>query len=198
MDLLDQERKSGAYCPRCDYRFTLWEATGLLAPIWSCPVCALDWRRLEVNFKQDALPLVEDDAARASTWFHATQRKGWLESAVSNDFPVHVGSEAAAIIRAIHTRHEVEGSTWWIYEMSVAKNTQIQSGVRDDAEHDWIGDLDDFEVEAGHGIDALRYLNRWEDTGSISLLIDPNFLQTVQVRTYDLRGLDRRLHQLFD
>lgn len=110
---------------------------------------------------------------RRVSWFHATTSSKWLESTleaaeVNEDFMVHVGTLEAAQERRESIDKYLDHS--FIYEVVLNDWATISEEVYED-QNDW---RDAFEYG---GFDVVRYLNRWEFPGSVSLLVRPSVLE---------------------
>lgn len=192
--------RSGLLCPACAYNFTLREASGLI-DLPTCPGCDLvnEVPAMVVRPLAQALPLLKDEVARAARWYHITQRRSWLPSVIEQDVPVYVGTELAAFTRARDDQLRERGTQfWWLHELELASNTTFRPGIEPDRENNWLLSLAELEDFAGEEVDAVRYINGYEDPGSVQLLVDPNFLQSVRITTIPTREIDRHLLRVLE
>lgn len=74
---------------------------------------------------------------------------------------------------------------FYLWQVTLNIEAILSDAILED-HNDWLYDVD----ESGRktlGADAIRYLNKWESAGSISLLVDPRYLTAVRV---DEVGID--------
>lgn len=111
-----------------------------------------------------------------SRWFHATTVPNWLERVRENGALVHIGSRESAIHRSQRVTAQglrrVEDHT--LYEVIISDATVFNPVVSEDT-NDWVEDTCDMFHN------ALAYENDHEDTGVVSLLIDPAYLEVREV-----------------
>lgn len=125
--------------------------------------------------------LLDIQNAKDEFWFHATNRADWmgdlLEDTSDEDgsLPlVHVGTYDAALnIMSDKYAGLYSGSTElaYLYRVRLAPGAVIDPVLYED-ENLW----PDRTNEIGCDANAFRYVNRWEATGSISMLVDPEHL----------------------
>jgi predicted RNA-binding Zn-ribbon protein involved in translation (DUF1610 family) len=144
-----------------------------------------------VTVEGDSLHLLDEDKAREAVWYHATDMKDWHEK-VSTGWRMrpdeflfaHVGTEKAA--RDIATKKYFQynpEAVVYLYRITLKEGTVIADYIADDMMI-WEGfDIAHEEsLETAEG-DAVRYLNRWEAPGSISLLVNASKLEFMSVET---------------
>jgi hypothetical protein len=175
---------SGLSCARCGREFTHFEVSGLTR-IPECPECQdlIDLAQLTLRPSLAGMSLLDDAVARSTSWYHLTYRRGWHAGVIEAQVPVYVGSKLAALTRA----HAIakRGERWWLHELQLARNITFAPGVEaDSTDGDMITSFDELE-EHFPGVDAVRYLNIYEDPGNIALLVDPNFVQVSSSMTLD-------------
>lgn len=149
--------------------------------------------------------LLNTENAKEVIWYHSTNIVNWLETVQSGkeseyfgtdegDIPfVHVGTRGAAMHRAIELYAGVEDlyqeaketiNGAFMYAVRLKKEAIVSRHISADT-NDWpffVHDDDKKEMEG----DALRYVNRWESSGSISMLVDPQMLELVSVEVLEL------------
>ncbi|MBC9705978.1 MAG: hypothetical protein H9W81_13600 [Enterococcus sp.] len=122
---------------------------------------------------------LNDDTVRESYWYHATDGQDWMGSLLSNDIPniplVHVGTERTAL-EVILDKHIDSPHPISIFRIKLKANAVLNETIFFD-DNDWPETLKE-DRPAG---DVYRYVNRWEAAGSISLLVDPRYLEIVSV-----------------
>jgi hypothetical protein len=139
--------------------------------------------------------LLDETNVKATTWFHATDVYNWLEE-VSFDYGeededmlrpyVHLGSKEAALELA--KWKYLEGSNdgdemFYLWQVTLNMEAILADSILED-NNDWFYEVTGDTREA-MGADAVRYLNKWESAGSISLLADPRYLTMVRVDEVD-------------
>lgn len=142
--------------------------------------------------------LLDLDTAQNAVWFHSTNVKNWLErvqSGEANEYfgmedgevpYVHVGTVEAAWHRAneLYSGNCGEdtaevSSNAFMYQVRLKENAVVSRHISEDT-NDWFFLVEDKHRTKMDG-DALRYVNRWESEGSISMLVDPCALELVAV-----------------
>jgi 1,2-phenylacetyl-CoA epoxidase PaaB subunit len=122
------------------------------------------------------------DAANVknSIWYHATDRRNWIADLLNgrqgNNYPlVHVGTREAAL--AIISDQYVRRDDWiYLYAVKLASTAIVDATLYED-ENMWPSRTNDADGTAN----IFRYVNRYEATGSISLLMDPRALVVTNV-----------------
>jgi hypothetical protein len=123
--------------------------------------------------------LMRKEEVPQERWFHATKRSNWAEviqSASASErggLMVHLGNRETAMERAKDT---FWNRRFYLYEVSIAPDARVLDGIVDD-ENSWPAFKDEMEGEDAQfpefiDADAIRYVNRYEAPGSISLLVD--------------------------
>lgn len=139
-------------------------------------------------------PLLDEETVKSVTWYHATNIYNWLQEVNAEDEEedvqrpyVHLGSKEAALelakwkyLEDPHDDHE------FIYLWQVTLNVEaiLSDAILED-NNDWFYEVTD-SARKTLGGDAVRYLNKWESAGSISLLADPRYLTAVRVDDVDI------------
>lgn len=172
----------------------------LNSPLWhenievECSLCGHVNKGSQTVIPTSA-PLLKTAVAQDMVWFHATYVDDWFEK-ISNGrdmeeedgyfLYIHVGSEDAAREIANHkyfdgypSRDELK---IMLYQVRLKAGAALSSRIVNDNET-WrdFGSVTDGSKSAIGG-DAVRYLNRWESPGSISLLVDASKLELVSVK----------------
>lgn len=124
----------------------------------------------------EAVPFLQPDTIKETEWFHATRVEDWLhliQSSPQRPY-VHAGTKAAALQLAAdqyfngNPEHDEDIFLW---KLTINPNAVIAEDIVDD-ESRWNRTVQKCSREHLGG-DIQRYLNRWESSGSISLLLDP-------------------------
>lgn len=164
-------------------------------PLMECNFC---WglQKGSITVIPTSSSLLQAEVARDTIWFHSTYVENWFEKVSTGqgmeeqredgDFLyVHVGSEDAARDNANYKYFDgysfSDEPTVMLYQVKLKADAVLSSRVVNDDET-WrdFGSVVDGSKEAIGG-DAVRYLNRWESPGSISLLVDARQLELVSV-----------------
>lgn len=143
-------------------------------------------------------PLLDDENVKSVTWFHATNVYNWLEE-VSFDYGeededmlrpyVHLGSKEAALELAkwkYLEENDDENDMFYLWQVTLNVEAVLADFVLED-NNDWFYEVTDSAREA-LGANAVRYLNKWESAGSLSLLADPRYLTAVRVDEVDIEN----------
>lgn len=172
---------SGACCEQCHSPLSIQDARRRAAShVISCPKCGAPSQNggVKAVLFDDADLLHDEVATLRRVWFHATCSEDWLEEVLEadcglGDLLVHVGSYDAAVDRAIHCSTKFSDVEWHIYEIILDEATHVSPRVLADQEElapMWSSEAAGYWSPYG----ATRYVNGYEDPGSISLLVNPN------------------------
>lgn len=139
-------------------------------------------------------PLLNDATVKNVTWFHATNVYNWLEEVSfegedgDEDSPyVHLGSKEAALELAkwkYLEENDDDNDMFYLWQVTLNVEAVLADVILED-NNDWFYEVTDSARKA-LGADAVRYLNKWESAGSISLLADPRYLTAVRVDEVDI------------
>lgn len=123
--------------------------------------------------------LLDVTNAKDAVWYHATNRANWMEDLFAYErlhgsrtgFPlVHVGTLDAAT--SILSDKYVGSDDWiYLYSVKLSPTVTLDPELYED-ENMWPRRTRDINVASN----AFRYVNRYEATGSISILMDPREL----------------------
>lgn len=146
--------------------------------------------------------LLSKETAQEVRWFHATTVTSWHERLLAGfnadtenyddgTLYVHVGTEAAALDIA-HSKHLAwnGGDKVYFYELALKSDCVLSDDLLKDL-NDWFFKVTPTTKRILNG-DAIRYVNRWESCGSISLLVDPRMLEVKKVSTIDKSSITPR------
>lgn len=183
-------------CDNCGTHITKQQEMD--SPIWhevplvECSLCEGEVQPGSVTVIPSSAHLLQVDAVKDTVWYHATYVDNWFEKISTGqgmeqedgDFLyIHVGCEQASRDIALHKYFSAYGEDLdvFLYQVKLKANTELSSRVVNDNEtwRDFTSVTD--ETRAAIGGDAVRYLNRWESPGSISLLVDARQLEFVSV-----------------
>lgn len=168
-------------CPKCEKTFSDEDTDEILGAIRVTCACGHVMR-----FASDAWVIPYDkhgvlsDPANISrtTWFHVSKSSTWDETQNS---VIHVGTRQSAIDRArdMVMGNEHDGDLY-LYEVTVNPLATVSPVVFPDMVELW----DDVtEYCTGH---VTRYVNAYEDPGSISLIVNSRIATMHQVATVNV------------
>lgn len=147
-------------------------------------------RAIQVTVCPKSVHLLDETEARSMVWYHATNVADWHEK-VSTGYEMedgefvfaHIGTKEAArdIATSKYFRYDKKAEVY-LYQITLKETATLASYIADD-ETVW----SDFEIAdktslAAAKADAVRYLNRWEAPGSISLLVNASMLEFKSVK----------------
>lgn len=124
--------------------------------------------------------------------------ENWMEELLDDyEEPlVHVGTRGAALSRGRDNRDDTRKTyydTWYLYEVMLRPDTQVIPTVVFDLGEDapaLVSDLEESEEYWGGSRGVLRYVNQYENPGSISLIVDPRRLKVISKSTIAAKELD--------
>ena len=118
--------------------------------------------------KKEELLLDYKTAAKTRFWYHATTVDDWENTVKKAGIPVHIGNLNTANERA----EDIGIKTYHLYKMVLNPFASISDTVCPDLGNNWSETLESFN-EITHA-DFVRYVNNYENSGSISLYGNPN------------------------
>lgn len=175
---ISPEGFTGANC-KCGAYLTRKQTEELCYQSVKCTVCTKRINNVsELNapsISHDSKKFLDDEAVREATWYHITTDPEWASNVSENDnLPViHVGTKNAAEDRLEMIRDDLSyDAKVYMYEVKLNQGTELIPEV--------FGDGNDYQPKfarerpSEEQQKAIRYVNSWEDAGSISLLIEGN------------------------
>lgn len=184
----------GIVCPYCGASMNDPQKLKVLIQPYDevpCSSCAkpfdLEAANVELKEGDPSYKFYDDDEVRNATWYHATHLENWLgdEKAAFSYFEAHVGTEEAAFDRGIseYAIHGSRSNGFYLYEVKLAEDVTIAKEVV----------KDENGVVAYDGSDVTRYINKWEDTASISLAVNSQKLVILNKRKVEAKEAHERL-----
>jgi hypothetical protein len=163
----------------------------LEVPVLACKTCG-DAQAGCITVAPSSAHLLQPAAVKESIWYHATYVEDWFEKVSTGhgmkreagDFLyIHVGNEDASrdLADSKYFTHPVEDERIMLYQLKVKTDAELADHIFSDIETWWDYSSVTEETRKAIGGDAVRYLNRWESPGSISLLVDARQLELVSV-----------------
>ena len=177
---------SNYLCPNCgtpfskeDERSLIWNKIFWLTCSW-CLTSGLRAKDMVIEVSEACGKFSTDAGVVSSNWFHYTTERDWLETVRAADVWVHVGTRASA--EALREQREDGGKPAYSFMYTLVLETpQIAAQTATDWNR-WPTYTTENRVNGGAlqpGTDVVRYVNRWEEPGEISLLVKPEVLQVV-------------------
>lgn len=165
-------------------------------PLVECDTCPGEVQQGSITVAPDSVQFLQASAVKDAVWYHATYVDDWFNRVTTGqgmegedgDFLyIHVGSEQAARDIARDKYFSAYGGDLDVvlYQVRLKADAVLSPDVVNDDEtwRDFSSVTD--ETAETMGGDAVRYLNRWEAPGSISLLVDARQLEFVSISTLD-------------
>ena len=160
-------------------------------PVLACETCG-DAQAGCITVAPSSAHLLQKTAVKESVWYHATYVEDWFEKVSTGhgmkretgDFLyIHVGTEDASrdLADSKYFTHPRDGERIMLYKLKVKSDAVLAPSILNDIETWWDYSSVTAETNTAIGGDAVRYLNRWESPGSISLLVDARMLELVNV-----------------
>lgn len=105
------------------------------------------------------------------TWFHATTHENWGTDIITSGLSVHLGTkETALALMQARRGSKTTPFTFDLYEVSIDEESTVSNVVCPDLVNAWSSDA--WELVELTGCDFVRYVNNYENAGSISLIGD--------------------------
>jgi len=191
---------SGLSCFQCPYVLSHAEVAQLGRTLRNCPSCGVivNPHLFNVSLLPESIDLWDSANLFNQSWFHATHMENWMEELLDDyEEPlVHVGTRGAALSRGRDNRDDTRKTyydTWYLYEVMLRPDTQVIPSVVFDLGEDapaLVSDLEESEEYWGGSRGVLRYVNQYENPGSISLIVDPRRLKVISKSTIAAKELD--------
>lgn len=182
------DNRSGYACPSCGYQLTNKESILVGRNSSSVCSCGAKWQPKEMIVKviEDSLSFFDDNHTRETIWFHASRKENWLEEVLSTyDTPVvHLGTRETALARVEDYRYadkvlDIENSDeWFLYEVRL-KDGMLSPRVWEDEDTAFPYTVDEL-IDSKMSSDFVRYVNRYETPGAISLLANPECVTVIR------------------
>lgn len=119
-------------------------------------------------------------AVKTRYWYHSTTHANWEDLVKNSDVPVHLGNEEAAFERAIEHVGKTGNQDYYLYKVTLNPFARIAKNICPDLNDTWSNTMEKFKGST-KGRDFVRYVNSYEDGGSVSLYGNPNMFTVVGV-----------------
>jgi hypothetical protein len=183
------ESLSQYYCLKCSHRLPKDDVQS--QPTWKmpCPTCGVncDDGLVGVTLQPKTEPVFHKAPVLEADWYHYTTNENWSDF-VKEGNPdarvVHLGSKEAALDRKLATGDKAGR----LYKLRLKQDAVIADHVLDDdpfndEDAPLISRTDDTRKVLVSGV--TRYLNYYEDPGSMSLIANPQAFEIVEVSSVD-------------
>lgn len=169
-----QKSRSAFRCPTCGRAPTRKHEIRLISSdAAECPCGEIyDATEATVLVGQNSEKFLDLLTTRESIWWHGTHQHDWPRKPIEDPdlYYVHIGTYHAAYMRA---RQEKAA---YLHKVVLYWPTKVSPIFLKDRGW-WPQKIEGFDLA-----DAYRYVNRWESPGSISLLVDPLCIKTLEVK----------------
>lgn len=189
---MNAEAQSAFVCMSCDAPLSKSWEKALLNGLddYQC-LCGEDSQvdELDIHILPSSVQFLDARVTRESVWYHSTAVQNWDEE-VSKLRPTFVcgGNEMPSVpyvhvetLESAMTRFNDAGAdAGWLYRIRIKEEAVLAGEVYED-QNDWEQWVRTGFFEERKQCDVIRYVNRWESVGSISLIMDPRFLEVVKL-----------------
>jgi len=191
------EGVTGYGCPFCGVFYTEEQRDAQQASkSMKCFECkeAFTPENANIGVTPDGLRFFDDNVVREEAWYHATVIDDWHNRVITGinedgrkdpslSAMVHLGTLQAALDRIkFVSEFQTEGKDqeWVIHKIQLDPKIPIHATVIEDDNAEpnlvYLAQEDDWYEGGG----ATRYVNRYENEGSVSLTVNPNKLTVVE------------------
>lgn len=188
--------KGGSYCTDCFKFLPRGALSGSRADSVDCPHCGENVKAVfaGVGIESNSWQFLYPEKTRAARWFHTSSYPNWdeaLAAAPDDATPlVHLGTRESAMDRKIDIEEHPFGQyaadfggPVYIYEIELDEDVEIAEDIMQDDGYTHApsstADAGDERFEKYSARGVTRYLNFFEDHGSISLLANPKKFKVV-------------------
>lgn len=182
------DNRSGYACPSCGYQLSNEESVLVGRDDSTVCSCGAKWQPKEMVVKvtEASLPFFDDKHTRETIWFHASRKKNWLDEVLASyDIPVvHLGTREAALARvadyqyANNVLEQDDNAEWFLYEVRL-QDGLLSPRVWEDVDTAFPYTVSEL-IDSKMASDFVRYVNRYETPGTISLLANPECITVVR------------------
>jgi len=170
----DTKTTAPKMCPACSRRLNRWASWKIHVNDDSvkCPCGAwVDVYNMELGIMASSAKFLESSSVLSAWWYHSTTLINWYDEITKNDVDwVHIGTRRSARSRLTTEMYNLT------YKMKISQDAVIAPEIFID--HNRWSDVQD---HVDKSVNVVRYVNRWESVGSISLMVRPEVLHSVVV-----------------
>jgi len=182
------EESVGLQCPKCStyVKREEWDEVGKFAYEGiTCLSCGevYDPPAAKISIVSPSHHLTDITQAVNETWYHATISDSWAEDTLEAGLPesnllVHLGLKETALAR-INDLFMGAARDFYLYEVKLSPEVTLHPSILND-DNNWSKYSDDHKMPIDFNVTpAVRYVNRWETPGYISLLADRTKLTVI-------------------
>lgn len=151
-----------------------------------CSYCysGMNWNGIEPPYivdiaYEDAQNFIADkEQVKEYSWYHVTTKKEWQQEASDAGVYVHLGTKQAALDRlSVINKTKYGESTYYMHEVKFNTKVAVANNVLSD-DNEWPNELDDKDIPMDSK-QIHRYINIWEEPGSVSLIANPNLFTVI-------------------
>ena len=149
---------------------------------------------LECDIRHSSAQFLETENIKNAVWYHATSDMDWITNITNRDFSqtpmVHVGTKETAY-EVLYQKYRNAWDKWG--DPAAVYTLRLKDGISiSDEMHEDTNMWPDYVYENDGGDHAYPYVNIYEFPGAVSLLIDPRYLEVVEVTVF---GEDRDVRE---
>jgi predicted RNA-binding Zn-ribbon protein involved in translation (DUF1610 family) len=166
-------------CPKCGVFYRDYDANFVNMGM-ACTGCGAnnDVPDLIVGVNPKDVELLTDDAAvRQRTWYHVSTREDWMGEIAAADITpvVHLGTRESAEERI----EQIGYNNLRIYQIRLHDDIPISPVIEIDDTGNQPHTIDQLESNPNMVNGANRYINSFEDCGSVSLMVNPTMFTVI-------------------
>lgn len=195
------------FCHECKNPLAHMTARKLMVNSKNSTQTFCDWCYVEqttnqviMGIEESSLKLVNFGTAKSFVWYHASIVENWLGTVQDGGYStkeknheplyVHCGTyEAAITISKIRFNEGAEKVI--IHGVKIIDDATMSENIFKDMDEQWPTKTNNASKSL-LGSDAIRYINRWEEPGSVSILVDSSKLVEVSVDEFSLRDFSKK------
>ena len=139
-------------------------------PLLACPCKKTEIAGFRIRKSEEKL-LQSKFAVKTRYWYHSTTRPDWDEQIKAAGIPVHLGNEMTS--HEVAANHHYDGGPrdYYVYKVMLNPLASISNVVCQDMANNWSETMGQFESRADS--DMVRYVNSYENPGTVSLIGNP-------------------------
>ena len=188
---VQQISTEGITCQNCGAEIAAQLAAEILDPniVSECAKCGNDLDietiSVEVSKNKSTYPAFVKENVYGMVWYHSTNVDNWEETLNEGEgFYAHLGSSQASLDRQIAEKYSQPSSPkegFWLFEVEIDPSSKIDDEVRPDDNEDYNA-YEYSDTYQRIESDVVRYINRYEDMASISLVAISNKIKVLRKR----------------
>lgn len=137
--------------------------------------------------EETAVLMEDEQEVLTRSWFHATEVADWADFVMDSEKTVHLGTrETAVALLQGRYRQFPDSQPYFIYEVTLDSDSIISPVVCKDLVMSWESDVDC--LKGNTNSDFVRYVNSYENAGSISLIGNPAKMSVLNVEELTIQA----------